>query len=152
MNRFHEISNRSKITDAYLQRLADLALTNDPKFIEELRHLLPVLNFDDLPILIIGERGAGKTELAKIIHKMSKVEGKPFVAVECGKIRDKIEDEMWGWKGGSFTGSEGSHKGSVELAEGGSLCFNDIDQAPLKLQNTIHSFVENKLYRPLGAE
>ncbi len=87
-------------------------------------------------VLITGESGTGKELFAQAIHAESRRSNEPFVAVSCATIpRDLIESELFGYRGGAFTGSrrEG-HVGKFELANKGTLFLDEVNSLPLDLQ------------------
>lgn len=87
-------------------------------------------------ILITGETGTGKELFAQAIHNASPRSHGPFVALNCAAIpRELLESELFGYKGGAFTGSrKGGQIGKFELADGGTLFLDEVNQMPLDLQ------------------
>src|SRR5699024_6146056 len=104
-------------------------------------------------ILITGESGVGKGVIANEIHKKSHRKDKKIVHVNCGAIPEAlIESELFGYEGGSFTGSkkEGA-KGIFEYANGGTLFLDEIGEIPLHLQvKLLKVLQENKIQRVGG--
>ena len=102
-------------------------------------------------ILIEGESGTGKEVFAQAIHNASRPEG-PFVAVNCAAIpQNLIESELFGYKGGSFTGAERQGRiGKIELAEGGTLFLDEIGDMPLTLQPVLLRALEEKKIMRVG--
>ena len=90
-------------------------------------------------ILITGETGTGKELFAQAIHNASPRSAGPFVALNCAAIpRELIESELFGYKGGAFTGSrKGGQVGKLELADGGTLFLDELGQMPLDLQSKL---------------
>ncbi len=87
-------------------------------------------------VLIMGESGTGKELFAQAIHNESNRRNEPFVAISCATIpRDLIESELFGYRGGAFTGArrEG-HVGKFELANRGTLFLDEVNGLPLDLQ------------------
>lgn len=87
-------------------------------------------------ILIIGESGTGKELFAHAIHSHSNRKNEPFVAVSCAAIpRDLIESELFGYRGGAFTGARrGGMIGKFEFADKGTLFLDEINSLPLGAQ------------------
>lgn len=87
-------------------------------------------------ILITGETGTGKELFVQAIHNASPRSNGPFVALNCAAIpRELLESELFGYKGGAFTGSrKGGQIGKFELADGGTLFLDEVNQMPLDLQ------------------
>jgi transcriptional regulator of acetoin/glycerol metabolism len=87
-------------------------------------------------ILIIGESGTGKELFAHAIHSHSNRRNEPFLAVSCAAIpRDLIESELFGYRGGAFTGARrGGMMGKFEFADKGTLFLDEINSLPLGAQ------------------
>lgn len=104
------------------------------------------------PILIQGESGTGKEVFAKAIHEASRPNG-PMIAVNCAAIpRTLIESELFGYKGGSFTGAERHGRpGKIELADGGTLFLDEIGDMPLEVQPVLLRVLEEKQVFRIGA-
>lgn len=101
-------------------------------------------------VLLLGERGVGKDHMAKMIHSMHERSGN-FVTVDCGALPESlIETELFGHAKGAFTGAEGTKKGLVECAEGGTLFLNEIGEVPIRQQSMYLRLVEEKTYRVVG--
>lgn len=103
-------------------------------------------------ILITGETGTGKELFAQSIHNESPRRDGPFVALNCGAIpRELIESELFGYKGGAFTGSRKSgHVGKFELADGGTLFLDEINTMPLDLQSKLLRTLQEGTVTRLG--
>lgn len=101
-------------------------------------------------ILIIGESGTGKELFAQAIHNYSNRRNEPFVAVSCAAIpRDLIESELFGYRGGAFTGARREGQvGKFELAHKGTLFLDEVDGLPLDLQaKLLRVLQQNELMR-----
>jgi transcriptional regulator of acetoin/glycerol metabolism len=108
----------------------------------------------DVPLLINGETGSGKEAFAKAVHQASQRAGKPFVALNCAAIPESlIESELFGYRGGSFTGArkEGM-RGQLQQADGGTLFLDEIGDMPLALQTRLLRVLEDRLVVPIGGE
>lgn len=90
-------------------------------------------------VLIMGESGTGKELFAQAIHSHSYRSDGPFVAISCAAIpRDLVESELFGYKGGAFTGARSQGMiGKFELANGGTLFLDEINGLPLQLQSKL---------------
>jgi Nif-specific regulatory protein len=105
------------------------------------------------PVLISGETGTGKEQIAKIIHFLSDRRNKKFVSVNCAAIPDNLlESELFGYSKGAFTGAVGDKKGKFELADNGTLFLDEIGEMPLHLQSKILRALQEKELEPLGSE
>jgi transcriptional regulator with GAF, ATPase, and Fis domain len=89
----------------------------------------------DVPVLILGETGAGKEVIARAIHTRSSRADGPFIRVNCGAIPpDLIDSHLFGHERGSFTGAVDTRKGWFERADGGTLFLDEIGDLPLAAQ------------------
>lgn len=87
-------------------------------------------------VLLRGETGAGKEEIAKLIHKNSQRNNSQFIEINCGAIpHTLIEAELFGYEKGAFTGANKEGKlGLFEIADGGTIFLDEIGDLPLDLQ------------------
>ena len=110
-----------------------------------------VANFQ-ATVLVMGESGVGKEEVAKFIHENSMRKDKPFIVVNCGAIPDNLlESELFGYEKGAFTGAVQTGKqGLFEAAEGGTIFLDEIGETPLDFQVKLLRFLENKEIRRVG--
>lgn len=104
-------------------------------------------------VLILGESGVGKEEVAKFIHENSMRKNMPFVVVNCGAIPDNLlESELFGYEKGAFTGAMQTGKqGLFEAAEGGTIFLDEIGEMPLDFQVKLLRFLESKEVRRVGS-
>jgi transcriptional regulator with PAS, ATPase and Fis domain len=107
----------------------------------------------DLPVLILGESGTGKTMLARALHNSSRRSGGPFVSFNAAALSDTLLDsQLFGHERGAFTGAQRSVKGRFELAHGGSLLIDEIADMSPSAQAKILRAVEHGEFQRLGAE
>ncbi|RQB65014.1 sigma-54-dependent Fis family transcriptional regulator [Pseudomonas aeruginosa] len=125
----------------------------DPRLLEGVQRLRRVLD-KDIAILVTGETGTGKEAFARAIHQASARRAGPFVALNCAAIPESlIESELFGYRGGSFTGaSKKGMKGKLELANGGTLFLDEIGDMPAHLQTRLLRVLAERESLPLGAE
>jgi sigma-54 dependent transcriptional regulator, acetoin dehydrogenase operon transcriptional activator AcoR len=104
-----------------------------------------------MPILIRGETGTGKEQLARHAHAASGRSGS-FVAVNCAALPDSlIEAELFGYGEGAFTGArKGGSAGLVKEADGGTLFLDEIGDMPVTLQAVLLRFLDDWTVRPVG--
>ena len=109
---------------------------------------------NSVPVLVIGERGTGKTSVAKAIHQFSNVHDKPIISVNCNSYRSGLlERKLFGYEKGSFEEAVFSQFGELEKAEGGILHLANIESLSLDMQSKILFLLEeNKFFRLGGAE
>jgi DNA-binding NtrC family response regulator len=106
----------------------------------------------DAIVLIQGETGTGKELLAKAIHFNSPRGERPFVVINCGAIpRDLLESELFGHVRGSFTGAMTHKKGKVEMADRGTVFFDEIGEMPLDLQVRVLRLIQEREIEKIGA-
>ncbi|XLV71248.1 sigma-54-dependent Fis family transcriptional regulator [Ralstonia syzygii subsp. celebesensis] len=108
----------------------------------------------DVPLLLHGETGTGKEAFARAMHRASSRAAQPFVAVNCAAIPETlIESELFGYRGGSFTGArrEGM-RGKLQQADGGTLFLDEIGDMPLALQSRPLRVLEERAVVPIGGE
>lgn len=107
----------------------------------------------DANILILGESGSGKGELARAIHTWSKRAKKPQVTINCPSLTAELmESELFGHSRGAFTGATESTLGRVSQADGGTLFLDEIGDMPLALQTRLLRVLEERRVVPLGGE
>ncbi|WP_371370320.1 sigma-54-dependent response regulator transcription factor AlgB [Pseudomonas sp. QL9] len=105
----------------------------------------------DANILVLGESGSGKGELARAIHGWSKRAKKAFVTINCPSLSaDLMESELFGHSRGAFTGASESTLGRVSQADGGTLFLDEIGDFPLPLQAKLLRFIQDKEYERVG--
>jgi two-component system response regulator PilR (NtrC family) len=101
--------------------------------------------------LITGESGTGKELVAKAIYQQGPRKQAPFVVVNCGGVPESlIESELFGYKKGAFTGAAQSHKGLVEVAQGGVLFLDEIGELSPALQVKLLRLTQEKTIRMVG--
>lgn len=105
-------------------------------------------------ILIMGESGTGKELIARAVHEKSQRKNKPFVAINCGALRETLlESELFGHEKGSFTGAYNRKIGLAEAANGGTLFLDEIGELPLAIQAKLLRFVqEGEIFRVGGKD
>lgn len=105
-------------------------------------------------ILVLGESGTGKELIARSIHEKSNRRQKPFVAINCGALRETLlESELFGHEKGSFTGAYNKKIGLAEAANGGTLFLDEIGELPLSIQAKLLRFIqEGEIFRVGGKE
>ena len=105
----------------------------------------------DVPVLLRGESGTGKSVLARMIHSMSPRKAQPFVVVNCPTLSEELlASELFGHIKGSFTGAVRDQAGRVETAEGGTLFLDEIGEITPSLQAKLLRFLEDKEFERIG--
>lgn len=105
-------------------------------------------------VLILGESGTGKELIAQQIHKSSNRRDKPFVAINCGALRETLlESELFGHERGAFTGAYARKIGLAEVANGGTLFLDEIGELSAGIQSKLLRFLqEGEIYRVGGKD
>ena len=112
---------------------------------------LRVIGNSDSTVLITGESGTGKEVTANVIHQNSRRRHRPFVAVSCALFSETlIESELFGHERGAFTGAIKDRPGRFELADGGTIFLDDIDDVPLSMQVKLLRVLQNRTVERLG--
>ena len=107
----------------------------------------------DVPILILGETGAGKEVIARAIHTRSLRATGPFVRVNCGAIPpDLIDSQLFGHERGSFTGAVETRKGWFERADGGTLFLDEVGDLPPAVQVRLLRVLQDGYLERIGGE
>ncbi len=105
----------------------------------------------DINVLIEGETGTGKSTLAYRIHNLSYRKAEPFIVIDCSSIPSELfETELFGYEKGAFTGASGSKKGRLEVANGGTIFFDEIGDMPMHLQVKLLRVIQEKKFTKVG--
>ena len=105
----------------------------------------------DVPVLLRGESGTGKSVLARMIHSMSPRSVHPFVVVNCPTLSEELlASELFGHAKGAFTGAVRDQAGRVEAAAGGTLFLDEIGEITPSLQAKLLRFLEDKEFERVG--
>jgi two-component system, NtrC family, response regulator AtoC len=106
-----------------------------------------------VPILIQGDNGTGKGLLASFIHNLSPDPGAPFIKVNCAAIPGALlESELFGYEKGAFTGAHLAKPGRVELAHGGTLFLDGIDEIDMSLQAKLLQLLQDGQFCRIGGQ
>src|SRR3954451_13277012 len=112
---------------------------------------LRVIGNSDSTVLVTGESGTGKEVTATLIHQSSRRKHHPFVAVSCALFTETlIESELFGHERGAFTGALRDRPGRFEMADGGTIFLDDIDDVPLGMQVKLLRVLQNRTVERVG--
>jgi transcriptional regulator of acetoin/glycerol metabolism len=143
----------SPVTPPAIPEVTDVRVClEDPRLQRSFARALRVLE-RDVPVFLQGETGTGKEAFAAALHRASARASQPFVAINCAAIPEAlIESELFGYRGGSFTGArKDGMVGKLEQAHGGILFLDEIADMPLALQTRLLRVLEERQVVPLGS-
>jgi formate hydrogenlyase transcriptional activator len=103
-------------------------------------------------VLIVGETGTGKELIAAAIHNMSPRKKRPLITVNCAALpANLIESELFGRERGAFTGADARQVGRFEIANGSTLCLDEIGELPLESQAKLLRAIQHNEFERLGS-
>ena len=115
-----------------------------------MRRLIEKASHTQLPVLLLGESGTGKEVVARAIYNCNP-RGQ-FVPIDCGSLVGTVmESELFGHVRGAFTGAVENKKGLVELADNGTVFFDEIGDLPLDMQVKLLRLVQEREFRAVGS-
>jgi transcriptional regulator with GAF, ATPase, and Fis domain len=122
-----------------------------PAFREALRLMAAAARVDS-SVLITGDSGTGKEELARALHGRSRRAGRAFVAVNCGAIPEALaESALFGHQKGAFTGAIANQEGYFEAADGGTLFLDEVAELAPAVQAKLLRALQERLFFRLGS-
>jgi len=156
IDKFKEIQSikkENKILREQIDKKYDFSsFIGDKESNTELFKLIKIVADTDTSVLITGETGTGKELLTKTIHFNSNRKTKPIIKVSCAVLSKEIfESELFGHIKGAFTGAEYDKEGRFELAHGGTIYLDDIDDVPLELQVKLLRVLEEREIEKVGS-
>ncbi|HZY07509.1 MAG TPA: sigma-54 factor interaction domain-containing protein, partial [Ilumatobacteraceae bacterium] len=112
---------------------------------------LRVIEGSESNVLIIGETGTGKEVVARLIHHRSERRRGPFIAVGCAILTESlIETELFGHEHGAFTGAIRDRAGRFEMAHGGTIFLDDVDDVPPAVQVKLLRVIQERIVERVG--
>ena len=113
--------------------------------------LISVVSQSHGTVLIQGESGTGKELVARAVHNLSPRKNQPFVVINCAAIPATLmESELFGHNKGAFTGAESIRMGKMEIADKGTVFFDDIDSLDINMQAKLLRIIQEKEFQRLG--
>jgi transcriptional regulator with PAS, ATPase and Fis domain len=108
---------------------------------------------DEVTVLILGDSGTGKENLAKHIHQSSIRSEKPYIAINCSAFSDSLlESRLFGYKKGAFTGADKDTVGLFEQANEGTIFLDEIGDISPYMQQALLRVLQEKEIMPLGGK
>jgi len=130
---------------------ADELLGNSPAVLRLLQEVKAVAALD-VSVLLSGETGTGKSQLARLIHSNSSRAGGAFLEVNCATLQDQLfENELFGAVPGAHSTAARRVEGKVAAADGGTLFLDEVAELSLTAQAKLLQLLQSKEYFPLGA-
>ena len=147
-----EMRRKAKRLNARIEEDSGLGdFVGASKAIREVFQLIESVAQRDVSVMITGESGTGKEVAARTIHKMSRRESKPFLAINAAAIPESlIESELFGHERGAFTGAVATRQGVFEQANGGTLLIDEVAEMPMALQPKLLRVLADGRVRRLG--
>ncbi|MBD8525835.1 sigma-54-dependent transcriptional regulator [Pseudomarimonas arenosa] len=138
-----------RLNDALGERERLVDLIGRAPAMQRLYRQIERLAVTDATVLIGGESGTGKELVARALHKLSRRNERPFVAVNCAAIPEGlVEAEFFGAEKGAYTGAQAARRGHFENADGGTLFLDEIGELPLSLQpKLLRALQESRISR-----
>jgi DNA-binding NtrC family response regulator len=142
------IQLRQKVEELSLQ---DEIVGESPQ-IKKILEMIDTVAKTDATVMIRGESGTGKELVAQAIHGKSSRRYFPIISINCGAFPEGLlESELFGHEKGAFTGAQYKRKGKLEMANGGTVFFDEIGNITMKMQMDLLRVIETKQFTPLGS-
>ena len=143
---------QQKHLEAVLSSSSNGLVSNDPQMldiVDRIHQIAPTNAF----VLLQGESGTGKTQLARLVHKLSRRSDRAFVEVNCAAIPESlIESELFGHIKGAFTGATQDRPGRFQAAHGGTLFLDEISEIPINLQAKLLKVLQDQRFEMVGSD
>ncbi len=147
----HDRTDRRRL-EAVFNRARQEMVSNDPRMLEIVARVEQIAA-TSASVLLQGESGTGKTEIARMIHRLSTRANYPFVEVNCAAIPESlIESELFGHVKGAFTGATQDRPGRFQAAHRGTLLLDEVGEIPLHLQATLLRAVQDQQFEMVGSD
>lgn len=136
---------------AYLGAASEETLVCHSKRMRDIMRRLDIAAKLDVPVLILGETGTGKSLLAHYIHRASRRKDANFIKVNCPALAQTLfESELFGHAKGAFTGAANKRVGRFELAHGGTLFLDEIGELSTEMQSKLLQVLEDSSFERVG--
>lgn len=145
--------SRLKQENASLRNMFEerFEIVGDSESARLLREQIRIVAPTSAPILICGEKGTGKESVAHAIHRFSLRSEKPFIVINCAAIPEELmESEIFGHEKGAFPGATSQRKGKIDLADGGTLFFEEISEMSINVQQKLQRVIEEHKFERMG--
>jgi DNA-binding NtrC family response regulator len=151
LRRLLEKSSAEEKTRRLQSQLTPRLVARSPRMAEVLQAATRVAG-SDATVLLLGESGTGKSQLARYIHYKSGRASAPFVEVHCVALPETLlEAELFGHEKGAFTGAHEQKAGLLAAADGGTLFLDEIGEMTSATQVKLLRFLQEHEFAPLGS-
>jgi two-component system response regulator HydG len=132
--------------------LVDGVVVGTSRASKELSRQIELVAPTNYSVIILGESGSGKEEVAKSIHLHSQRSGQPFIAMDCGSLTKELAaSEFFGHEKGSFTGAFTTKIGHFEMANGGTLFLDEVGNLSYEIQAALLRTVQERKVKRIGS-
>lgn len=146
-----EQGNKGYITSEEALMEIERILVGSSESMRRIDELVEVCSRSNSNVLLTGETGTGKDLVASIIHKRSRRRSNPFVKVCCAIFpAELVASELYGHEKGAFTGADRMRTGRFDLAAGGTIYLDDVDDIPLDEQVKLLRVIEERVFERVG--
>jgi PAS domain S-box-containing protein len=147
-----QLEKERLLSNHYLSEMTTPQMTVYSQKMININELASHVAKTDSTVLITGESGTGKDVLCRFIHSRSPRAKQPFIKVNCAAIPEQLmESELFGYESGAFTGAKKTGKpGLIELADKGTIFFDEIAEMPLNMQAKLLQVLQEKAFFPIG--
>jgi DNA-binding NtrC family response regulator len=154
IQRYHALWNENQSLKQEREQRDELSeIIGQSRKMQDLFKRIHTVARSDVSALILGESGTGKERIARAIHRLSPRRDGPFVAVSCGALPATVlESELFGHERGAFTDAVKQRKGRFELAAGGTIFLDDIDDMPIETQVKLLRVLQEREFERIGGE
>lgn len=147
----NSLTGKIRDLDEQIESSLELQLGKS-SIIQHIIHDIKKLASTNFSIIIEGETGTGKSLIANIIHSLSNRSEKPFIVLDLSAIPESlIESELFGYEKGAFTGADKKKKGYFEIATGGTIFFDELQNMSPHIQTKILMVMDERRFYPVGA-
>lgn len=141
------------LQEAINEKMGETIVGQSPPTLEIKKQMQMVAGTHDTSVLILGESGTGKELVARGIHKLSSRKDEVFGAVNMSAVPESLfESEFFGHKKGSFTGAVADKAGWFEVANKGTLFFDEIGEMEQSLQVKLLRVLEDRKFTRIGTQ
>ena len=130
----------------------DLVLiATSPKMRDVRSQVRQIADFD-IPVLLLGESGTGKSIVARMIHNLSRRSRRTFMKVNCAALpADLLESELFGHEAGAFTGASLARPGKFQVSDKGTILLDEVGEIPIGLQAKLLHVLQDGEFSRLGS-